>query len=192
MRLTLSAVVMVAAALMCMVPVAAQSPSPAASVRETAAASVRVERGLYTVTADFNVAESLAIVRAVLTDYERIPAFLPNVEKSVIVSRESGHVRVEQEVAGRMMMFSKRICLKLDIREEATAIYFIDTCRKQFSSYEGEWQIDAAPAHTTVHYRVTANPSFSVPSFLLSRMLKHDAEKLIAALQVEMTARAKR
>jgi ribosome-associated toxin RatA of RatAB toxin-antitoxin module len=182
MRSTLPALVIFVAALV--LPAAAQTPVPAASVREA--------HGVYTVTAEFSVAESAEIVRAVLTDYERIPKFLPSVEKSVIVTREPGHAVVEQQVAGRMMMFSKRIHLRLDIHEDETSIRFTDLCKRHFSAYDGEWRIEGQGLRTIVRYQLAANPSFAVPGFVLSRALKHDAEQLIGALRTEMTARARR
>ena len=72
------------------------SPLSAADTAAQQHVSVREERGVYTVTAVFAVPQGAALAAAVLTDFEEIPRFMPDVRKSV-VERTSGLI----VVAGR-------------------------------------------------------------------------------------------
>ncbi|NUR55177.1 MAG: hypothetical protein HOQ29_12070, partial [Acidobacteria bacterium] len=49
--------------------------------------TVREERGVYLVTARFQVRQNPELVRAVLTDYDRIPRFMPGVKRSTVLER---------------------------------------------------------------------------------------------------------
>ena len=59
------------------------------------------------------------VALAVLTDYEQIPRFLPDIKTSVVRERAPGRVVVEQEAVAHMLMFSKRVRLLLEITGDA-------------------------------------------------------------------------
>ncbi len=153
---------------------------------------VREEQGTYRVGARFLVAESPAVVLAVLTDYEEIPRFMPDVRTSTVLERENGRAVVEQEAVARVMMFSKRVHLVLEVQEETGVIRFRDLCGKSFTRYEGSWQISPQDGGAAIVYQLNAQPSFEVPEFLLKRLLKRDAKLMIERLQTEIGARSQR
>ena len=161
---------------------AADPPAPDVTVRE--------ERGVYSVSARFVVPQQSSVALAVLTDYEEIPRFLPDVKTSIVRERTASHVVVEQEAVARMMMFSKRLHLVLDITQDAGTIRFRDRCGGSFVKYEGSWQLVARDGETEVVYALTAQPSFDVPEFILKRLLKRDAGRMIERLTREMAARS--
>ena len=149
--------------------------------------SVTEHDGVYTVTAQFQVQQTPDIALAVLTNYEAIPRFMPGVVTSVVRERGPRHAVVEQEAMSRMWMFSKRIHLLLEIDEAADTIRFRDGSGRSFESYQGEWRLAPTAGETTVvTYTLIAKPSFSVPDFVLKRLLKRDAVAMIARLQAEM------
>jgi ribosome-associated toxin RatA of RatAB toxin-antitoxin module len=166
---------------------------PASAVEDPADArqdvSLRRHAGIYTVTATFDVPHDPSLAATVLTDYEQISRFLPDVIKSVVVQREDGHTVVEQEAVARLLMFSKRVHLLLDVHQEEGVIRFRDRCGRSFSRYEGSWRLTAASGRTTIAYELTAQPSFDVPEFILGRLLKRDARKMIEGLRQEMARR---
>ena len=148
--------------------------------------------GLYTVTAAFAVTEAPHVVMTVLTDYARIPEFMPDVQISKVIERTGTSAVVEQEAISRFMLFSKRVHLVLDVQEDAGSIRFRDRCGKSFASYEGAWIISVHDSVTVVDYQLTAKPSFDVPAFVLKRLLKRDAAQLIDRIKAEIVARADR
>jgi len=157
------------------------APQPQVSVRE--------ERGVYTVAAQFQVPQPPSTVMAVLTDYERIPRFMPGVATSIVRERSAGRIVVEQEAVSRMMMFSKRVHLLLEVHEESDAIRFRDAARRSFTCYEGAWRILPREGQTVIKYELSAKPSFDVPGFLLTRLLRRDAKQMIEGLRAEIAGR---
>ena len=49
--------------------------------------TVREERGVYSVAARFHVPQPPRVALAVLTDYEQIPRFMPDVATSIVLER---------------------------------------------------------------------------------------------------------
>ena len=164
------------------VPAIAAAQDPIISVQETG--------GGYTVSARFNVAERADVVRDVLTDYESIPRFMPNVRTSRVVERRNDGIRVEQEAVSRYLLFSKRVHLLLEVNESDEVIKFRDLCNKSFKRYEGAWAIAASGADTELRYELTAHPAFGVPGFVLRKLLDRDAREMIDALRTEISMRA--
>jgi ribosome-associated toxin RatA of RatAB toxin-antitoxin module len=154
------------------------------------AVSVSEARGIYTVAARFTVPETAAAVLAVLTDYERIPRFMPEIVSSVVVERTPDRAVVKQEAVSRFMMFSKRVHLVLDIHEDAAAIRFRDRCGRSFAQYDGGWRIAESNGRTDVVYELIAEPSFDVPDFLLKRLLRRNSIEMIDRLRDEIRSRS--
>ena len=144
--------------------------------------TVRQERGVYSVSARFVVLQKPSVALAVLTDYEDIPRFLPDVKTSIVRERTASHLVVEQEAVARMMLFSKRLHLVLEITQDAGTIRFRDRCGESFVKYEGSWQLVARNGGTEIVYALTAQTSFDVPELILKRLLKRDAGRMIERL----------
>ena len=151
--------------------------------------SLRQTAGVFTVTATFDVPHAASLATTVLTDYEQISRFVPDVTRSVVVEREPGRTVVEQEAVARVLMFSKRVYLRLEVHQEEGIIRFYDRSGRSFSRYEGSWRLTETHGRTTIAYELTAKPSFDVPEFILGRLLKRDAKKLIEGLRREMARR---
>jgi hypothetical protein len=151
---------------------------------------VREEKGVYTVVARFLVDQPASVALTVLTDYEQIPRFMPDVRTSMVRERGTGWAVVEQEAESRLMMFSKRIHLVLLIEEQPDALIFRDRCGQTFVRYDGAWRLSSEDGHTVITYELTAEPSFDVPGVILKRILRRDSGRMIVSLQREIAARA--
>ena len=163
-------------------------PLPAANAQEPQV-TVHEDGGIYTVAATFVVPQPASAAVAVLTDYEHIPRFMPEVRTSQVLERAGGRAVVEQEAVARFMLFSKTVHLVLEIQEQGGAISFQDRCRRSFSRYDGSWETTERDGYTVVRYELSAKPAFDVPDFLLQRLLKRDASRMIERLQLEIAAR---
>jgi hypothetical protein len=166
------------------------SVSDAIAAAGTAApVTVRAAGGAYQVSVTFTIQEPIAVARRVLTDYENIPRFMPDVVSSRVIARGAAGVVVEQEAVARVLFFSKHVQLRLDIQEEPGAIRFRDRSGQSFTRYEGRWLLSERDGHGVITYELTAQPAFDVPGWVLTRLLKRDAERLIERLQGEIRAR---
>jgi uncharacterized membrane protein len=152
--------------------------------------SVRQAGGEYMVSATFTVPGPARVAREVLTDYPNIPRFMPDVRSSVVVEHRDGFSRVRQEAVPQFMWFSKEISLLLDVDEGAEVLRFRDRGNTSFARYDGSWTMTARGDQTELTYQLTARPAFSVPGFVLRKLLKRDAVAMIDRLRSEIAARA--
>jgi hypothetical protein len=160
----------------------ASQPGSAANDQVT----VGEKDGTYQVRATFSVSQPPAVVAAVLTDYVRIPHYIPEVRTSQLLERQDDRAVVEQEAVARFLMFSKRVHLVLEVQEAPMTIEFRDRCGQSFERYEGAWAMADIHGETKISYRLTATPRFDVPNWLLSRLLKRDAVDMIERLRAEI------
>jgi ribosome-associated toxin RatA of RatAB toxin-antitoxin module len=167
-------------------PDGASAPSAASRV------DVTETGGVYDVAASFAVSEMPHVVMAVLTDYERIPKFMPDMEISKIVERTATGMVVEQQAVSKFMLFSKRVHLMLEVSATDGRIHFRDRCGESFSAYEGSWIISQHDTLTVVDYQLSARPTFDVPAFVLKRLLKRDSIQMIDRIKLEIAGRADR
>ena len=151
--------------------------------------NVREQGGVYSVSAEFSVPQPSSVAFAVLTDYEQIPRFMPGVTTSIVRERSAERVVIEQEAVSRMMMFSKRVFLLLEVNEEANLLRFRDSAGRSFSLYEGAWRLSQVDGQTAIRYELRATPKFDVPGFLLKRLLTRDAKMMIERLRHEIAVR---
>jgi ribosome-associated toxin RatA of RatAB toxin-antitoxin module len=174
--------------------VATSLPWPAAAASSgdgVEAITVREEQGTFTIAARFTVPASPAIAMAVLTDYDNIPRFLPNVRTSRVLERTDNRPLVEQEAVVRFMFFSTRIHLLLGIDETVQSVRFVDRCGKSFARYEGAWTLTTSDdSRVEISYELTAKPTFDAPAFLIRRLMQRDASDQIRRLRDEMVARS--
>jgi hypothetical protein len=150
--------------------------------------SVREKAGTYDVRATFSVSRPASVVTAVLTDYVRIPRYMPEVRASQLLERQDDRAVIEQEAVAKFLMFSKRVHLVLEVQETPQTIEFRDRCGQSFERYEGAWALSEQRSDTKISYRLTATPRFDVPSWLLTRLLKRDAVEMIERLRAEILA----
>jgi ribosome-associated toxin RatA of RatAB toxin-antitoxin module len=162
-----------------------------ATVASDPQVTVREESGVYVVMATFGVSQPASTAFAVLTDYEQIPRFMPDIRSSHVLERSEQQAVIEQEAVARFMMFSKRVHLVLEVQEHGGTIRFRDRCGQSFVRYEGGWTITEQDGRTAIKYELTAQPAFDVPEFLLKRLLKRDAAQMIERLQAAIAERAR-
>jgi ribosome-associated toxin RatA of RatAB toxin-antitoxin module len=164
--------------------------APGVAGQSPAQVTVDEQGGVYTVMARFLVDQPPSVALSVLTDYEAIPRFLPDIRTSIVRERAARRVVVEQEAVSGIMLFSKRVYLVLEIDEQPDALTFRDRCGLSFVRYEGAWRLSSQDGQTAITYELTAEPSFDLPGFMLKRLFRRDSADMIERLQREMAARA--
>src|SRR4051812_47011950 len=73
------------------------------------------------VRAQATVDASLSVIWTTLTDYERLPEFIPGLKKSKVVSRRGTTVIVEQSGEARFLVFAFPIDVTLESQEHPPA-----------------------------------------------------------------------
>jgi hypothetical protein len=121
----------------------------------------------------------------VLTDYGHIPEFVPNMKVSRIERQNGNDVLLAQEMEGGFLFITKRVHLLLKIHETPMkTIAFIDEDHRDFSVYQGYWNIETCAGGVSVLYQLTACKKFDVP--LAGDALNGGVKDLLADVQKEI------
>ena len=134
----------------------------------------------------------VAVVWAVLTDYDNQARFIPGMSTSRTLRRSGTEVVVSQRGSTKLLFASITAQLELAIHESPTSeIDFRDVSRRDFELYRGKWTIDPeGGARVRVTCQVNAKPRMSGPLFLKADALAKNAKQELVALRNEINRRA--
>ncbi|KAL2631523.1 hypothetical protein R1flu_016209 [Riccia fluitans] len=107
------------------------------------------------VVAAITVHSPIRDVWNVLTDYECLSEFIPNLASSKIVSRESNRVRLVQEGCKCVLYMVLHARVTLDLWEKPEQEIIFQQVEGDFDSFQGKWTLEAlGPQHTLLKYIV--------------------------------------
>lgn len=166
--------------LACALPAMAQRP----------ALEVGVERidtdagGVYRVEARGEVEAAPAAVWRTLTDYERMPEFVPDLRRARVLSRSGEQVLVEQFGVARFLFFRRDIRLVVQVREQPISQIDISLVEGDMRVYNCTWKLVAlsATGGTLIVFSATLAPNFYVPAILGANLVRSDIEKMMTAV----------
>ncbi|UUZ56869.1 SRPBCC family protein [Massilia sp. H-1] len=131
---------------------------------------------VFDVTASGTVRASLATVWKILTDYERMPEFVPDLERTRILSRAGNKATIEQFGRARFLFFSREIHLVVQVTEEPSSAIDINLVTGDMKVYRCRWEITPMPetGGTRISYSGKMVPKFYVPGMLGSNIVRGD------------------
>ena len=152
---------------------------PEVSVRRVDAAGEQV----FEVTAGGTVKTAPAAVWKVLTDYEAMPEFVPDLKTNKIISRTGNRTIIEQAGVARFLFLSREIRLVVQAHEEPIQAIDISLVTGDMKVYACRWELTALPdGGTRVSYTGRMVPKFYVPGMLGSNIIRRDIEKMMKAV----------
>jgi ribosome-associated toxin RatA of RatAB toxin-antitoxin module len=197
-RSALGAIVVAALAVASASP-ARSSRGDSSAVAENAAARTpvtvtvtRASEGLE-IVGRCRVVAPVAVAWEVLTDYDGIDHFVSSMRESRIVSRENGHLMVEQIAVGKVFLFHRELHVLLRVEEDsASTIRFADTLHRDFESYDGAWRIEPMGPEVEIEYRLQARPSRGVPDLIGRGIFRGTVRQLLSEVAAEIARRAEK
>ncbi|KAJ0972011.1 hypothetical protein J5N97_019970 [Dioscorea zingiberensis] len=120
-------------------------------------------------------------VWSVLTDYERLADFVPNlIYSGRIPCPHSGRIWLEQRGQQRALYWHIEARVVLDLQElpdlnDGRELYFA-MVDGDFKKFEGKWSVKAGPRALTaiLSYEVNVIPTFNFPAIFIERIIRSD------------------
>lgn len=146
---------------------------------------------MYEVDATAMVAAPLTRVWRVLTGYERMSEFVPDLESCKVLSRNGNEVIIEQFGVARFLFMSKAIHLIVRATEQPMSSIDISLISGDMKHYESRWELIPVPetGGTKIVYSGKLAPNFYVPGVLGSNMIRNDIQHMIAAVVARIERR---
>jgi ribosome-associated toxin RatA of RatAB toxin-antitoxin module len=169
----------------------ASAADAAADMRGRIDIDIRRSRG-----DDYQVFEARAAVLAgaplqrvwqVLTGYDRLADFIPNMVSSRLVSRQGNECVVAQEGYGRFLFIRQPIRLVLRVQEQPFSSIVLTLLEGNMHAYRAAWQLTSVEKNLTqIIYTGTIAPEFYVPPLFGTSLMKSDLRDMIGAVVGEI------
>lgn len=142
------------------------------------------------------LAAPAALVWQVLTDYERLPGFIPGIAKSVVRGRRGNELTLEQTGEARFLVFSFPIEVVYEVVESPPASVasrsIAGNLKRMNGRYDIQAQGEAANGHSLVllRYSGVIEPDFNLPPLVGTAALRSMADEQFTAMVAEIERRA--
>jgi carbon monoxide dehydrogenase subunit G len=131
-----------------------------------------------------------ATALAVLTDFDHMADFIPNLTASRVVLRSGNVLRVAQEGKAEFGPFSRHFTSERRVEILPEGRVLARALSGSVKSMESELRLHpAGPGATLVEYRIISVPDFWVPSSIGTSFLHHELEEQFTAIAREMERR---
>jgi hypothetical protein len=164
----------------------------AASLSAAAAEpEVRIERTgeTYAVFARIAVAVDRSTAWSVITDYNGLRSFVPDIDESRIVSRPGEPTLVRQTGAWSFLGFRMPVQIVARVDEQPMRSVRFRSVSGNVRVENGEWNIADEGQGVAITYRVECTPEFWVPPWLGSLMVRRDVRSRLERVAQEMVRR---
>lgn len=128
---------------------------------------------------------------AVLTDYENLHQFIPNLASSRLLWRRGQRVGLEQVGSQQFcgLRFSARVQLEL-VEEASRGRLHFRMLEGDFRCFEGNWCVGADASSSWVFYELTVQGKPGMPIGLIEQRLQQDLASNLRGVQQEALKRA--
>ena len=166
--------------LFCTLPAMAQQSALEVSVKRVNTG----DQNVFEVASSGTVKAPPEVVWKILTDYERMPEFVPDLQRSRLLSRIGNTAVIEQYGEARFLFFKRSIHLIVSVLEQPISVIEIGLVSGDMKVYNCRWELVPIPetGGTRILYTGKLVPKFYVPGMLGANIIRSDIEKMMAAV----------
>ena len=125
----------------------------------------------------------------VLTDYDNLARFIPNLTVSRVTARSAEGVMVEQKGEARLLVFSYPVEVQLAISETPPTKVVSRAVAGNFREMSGMYVVDEQGGRIRLRYTGRMVPGFFVPPLIGTWVLRNNVETTFGALVDEIVRR---
>lgn len=168
-------------------PVAAQPGAPRFELNVERVNDAEGDK-VYQITSSGTVAAAPALVWRILTDYNHLADYLPNLKSARVLSRNGDSSIVEQLGTARFLFFSQPIRVVVQAHERAPDRIDVSLIEGDMKVYRATWELSplAGGAGTRVAYNATIVPKFDVPGIVGTHVVRKDVARMMAAVLLRL------
>ena len=150
----------------------------------------RLPQGTRRLAAQVRTKLPLELLWRVLTDYETLSSFIPNLSSSELVDRDGTTVRLKQVGTQQLLglRFSAQVQLQLTEHHSEGLLRF-HMLQGDFRRCEGSWQMSELPDGSSLIYELTVQGCLGMPIALIEERLRHDLSSNLNAVVTEARKR---
>ncbi len=132
----------------------------------------------------------MSVLWSVLTDYDQLSQFIPNLESSTLISRTGNTVQLIQVGTQKLMGLRFTAQVQLELTEEpAESMLRFHLLKGDFRRFEGAWKMQELPEGTSLLYELTVQGCMGMPIALIEQRLREDLSANLLAVENEALRR---
>jgi len=148
------------------------------------------EGELITITASADLRVDPRTVWAVISDYDRLAEFIPDMHSSRVIRRDGDEVLVEQTGEFGFLFFRQPIEVRLRVAESPPRRIVARAVGGNLQSLEGRYTVDSLPdGQVRLSYSGRLVPGFEVPPFVSRMAVRSTMARQFQALVQEIVRR---
>ena len=125
----------------------------------------------------------------VLTDYDRLHEFIPNLRVSRVIERGREGITIEQKGEARLLIFSYPIEVRLAVNEFPPGRVVSRAVAGNFREMSGVYTLEAQQGRVRLRYSGRMIPDFFVPPLIGTWILRQHVHETFAAMIDEIVRR---
>lgn len=155
---------------------------------------IKKERSMFEINATGFVRAAQQQAWDVLTDYDRLHEFVPDLQSSVLLSRSGQVAVVEQHSQAGFLFLSQSVHLVVRITEQPYSIIDVALIDGDMKSYSAYWElasgVEDGAAGTRINFTGMMEPDFFVPPLIGTAIVQMNAKSMVEAVLGEIERRA--
>lgn len=164
-----------------------QSPLDASLLEAVQVQTTKLEGWQRQISAKLQLPYSVEQIWQVLTDYESLAEFIPNLAKSQRLEHPEGGIRLEQIGRQKALKFNFSARVVLDMTEEFPQAIRFQMVEGDFKDFSGAWELeplhDPSSPSTLLSYKVRVWSKLTMPIMAIERRLRSDLSLNLVAIQ---------
>ena len=146
----------------------------------------RLPQGTRRLAAELKSSLPVQLLWDVLTDYENLSRFIPNLSTSELIQRQGQTVRLQQVGSQQLLglRFSAQVQSELTEYRQDGLLKF-RMVKGDFRCFEGSWQIRQRPDGCSLLYELTVQGCLGMPIGLIEERLRDDLSSNLNAVVQE-------
>jgi ribosome-associated toxin RatA of RatAB toxin-antitoxin module len=138
------------------------------------------------ISAHIQIPHPVERIWKLLTDYEGLCDFIPNLAKSSLLEHPDGGIRLEQIGSQRLLKFNFSARVVLDLEEYFPKEIKFSMVEGDFKAFSGSWYFqpdaDGEQPRTHVSYTIQVWPKLTMPITIIERRLSNDLRLNLLAI----------
>jgi ribosome-associated toxin RatA of RatAB toxin-antitoxin module len=158
---------------------------PELALQEVEVQTDRAEGRQRQISAKIRLPYSIEQIWQILTDYDRLAEFIPNLAKSCRIDHPQGGIRIEQ--VGTQSLLKLKFCARVVLDMVEQFPHQIDFCMVEgdFKQFSGSWMLQPAAEGTGTElcYIISVLPPRAMPVGMIEKRLKSSLVTNLSAIR---------
>jgi len=157
---------------------------------DSVSTTVERERSVLQVRSTILAAAPAETCYAVLSDFDHLSEFVPDMTASHVVSAPGEPIRLHQVGIASAGFFKVTIDVTFDVKENPPRRLEFERVAGNMDQMRGSWNVTGDDGHCEMRYDADLEPAFWVPPLIGPRLMKGQVEEQMEGLLAEIERRA--